>query len=594
MSSGPSSIARPQKRTRRDEADESSSNKRISRARKAQESSETATNLGCSRSTNQLSASQANDTSSAVVQAHTPPQDTVDFVHEPLRLDIPSIRLVEILPPSDDGTIRCAIRHTTLDALSQDGAGIEYTCLSYVWGPSTPTRSILINGKSFKVRDNLWKFLRANSPPAFQYFTGDDGKFHELQVKSWFKSLWIDALSIDQESLLERNHQVQQMGRIYSCAARVLSWMGDSPEIVSLFTFVQRHPGPRTSYWSDYSREEVPYLDDFCNNIYWKRAWVTQEVLLARTLFLQAQVIILPLQRVQKVISRCIPYSGEYLGSEIRGLLSYLVLDTPSLRASSSLIENVEMFCDKECADIRDRIYSLISVSGDGSKIAVDYRCGPAKLAQGVFHTMKEDFCLKRVALVFKTLQVERNLSTDEKMLPLISIDRGATLATGCCCSRCGRRIMAPIEDDIVLWQTARYVCLCCQHVLGHKIVKTHSTSHFGHLMIFWGRVSDQKSCGWHLFWRSISENEKAFDSHFTQDVTKQEQCKDWREIKAPKKVISDTEGFFKSLTLSVQAFISIMKYAATFNASDNVGFSSSYGAPRNTSTSSRWRLASS
>jgi hypothetical protein len=38
--------------------------------------------------------------------------------------------------------------------------------------------------------------------------------------------LWIDALCIDQESIVERQHQVRQMGLIFSAAKAVASWLG--------------------------------------------------------------------------------------------------------------------------------------------------------------------------------------------------------------------------------------------------------------------------------------------------------------------------------------------------------------------------------
>jgi hypothetical protein len=40
--------------------------------------------------------------------------------------------------------------------------------------------------------------------------------------------LWIDALCIDQSNAMKRNHQVQQMGLIYSQAERVMVWLGNN------------------------------------------------------------------------------------------------------------------------------------------------------------------------------------------------------------------------------------------------------------------------------------------------------------------------------------------------------------------------------
>ncbi|KAH7361167.1 hypothetical protein BKA66DRAFT_396649, partial [Pyrenochaeta sp. MPI-SDFR-AT-0127] len=42
--------------------------------------------------------------------------------------------------------------------------------------------------------------------------------------------LWVDAICIDQNDLIERNHQVGLIGQIYSNATLVLTWGGKSDE----------------------------------------------------------------------------------------------------------------------------------------------------------------------------------------------------------------------------------------------------------------------------------------------------------------------------------------------------------------------------
>ena len=59
-----------------------------------------------------------------------------------------------------------------------------------------------------EVRENLWWALK------------------HLRLKDRERFLWIDALSIDQNNVDERNHQVNQMDLIYAKAARVLIWLG--------------------------------------------------------------------------------------------------------------------------------------------------------------------------------------------------------------------------------------------------------------------------------------------------------------------------------------------------------------------------------
>jgi hypothetical protein len=45
--------------------------------------------------------------------------------------------------------------------------------------------------------------------------------------------MWVDSICIDQNTTSERNHQVKQMGDIYSQAATVLVWLGETDEKTS-------------------------------------------------------------------------------------------------------------------------------------------------------------------------------------------------------------------------------------------------------------------------------------------------------------------------------------------------------------------------
>ncbi len=128
--------------------------------------------------------------------------DSIDeFRHEALNPAVPSIRVVRILPGVADDIVRCSLRETAL--------GKAHTCLSWVWGsPEADRKTILINDKRFSVLPNLWSFLHQG---------------RELELQEW---MWIDAISIDQNNIPERNQQVRQMSNIYRQAKHVIIWPG--------------------------------------------------------------------------------------------------------------------------------------------------------------------------------------------------------------------------------------------------------------------------------------------------------------------------------------------------------------------------------
>jgi hypothetical protein len=155
-------------------------------------------------------------TSPQMAPSLTPPSSD-RFVYSPLDQEARSIRLIRILPEKTaDGHIQCELRHALIDD--------AYICLSYVWGKTNKGRWIALNGQSFWVRQNLFDFLQSAQ------------RKRRLRTQ-W---LWIDALSIDQTTVAERNHQVQQMVQIYSGASEVISWLGIGKEMSNPFDPRQR------------------------------------------------------------------------------------------------------------------------------------------------------------------------------------------------------------------------------------------------------------------------------------------------------------------------------------------------------------------
>ena len=77
-----------------------------------------------------------------------------------------------------------------------------------MWGAEDEQRTILLNGRHFSVRRNLYSFLR----PARKY-----------KVQEWF---FIDACCINQQNLTERNQPGVLNAEIYASVQHVLVWTG--------------------------------------------------------------------------------------------------------------------------------------------------------------------------------------------------------------------------------------------------------------------------------------------------------------------------------------------------------------------------------
>jgi len=73
---------------------------------------------------------------------------------------------------------------------------LDYRAVSYEWGDPCYTDGILVDGKLFTVRANLWNFLA------------------QARRERFFGTLWIDAICINQTDIEERSSQVAIMGLI--------------------------------------------------------------------------------------------------------------------------------------------------------------------------------------------------------------------------------------------------------------------------------------------------------------------------------------------------------------------------------------------
>jgi hypothetical protein len=126
-------------------------------------------------------------------------------LYQPLQKDELEIRLLAIHPCDKDGRIECSLYHSHLHE------DLKFKALSYVRGDPTKTEEIIINGHITHVGTNLASALR-----------------HILATgaSNILKTLWTDAIYINQKDIKERGHQVQLMGTLYSYATLAISWLG--------------------------------------------------------------------------------------------------------------------------------------------------------------------------------------------------------------------------------------------------------------------------------------------------------------------------------------------------------------------------------
>ena len=251
----------------------------------------------------------------------------------------------------------------------------EYVALSYCWGSWNDSASILVNGLPLSITKNLNDFLGVLCRQA-------------ACKDEWF---WADQISMNQQNIAERNHQVGQMSKIYTTAAQTFAYLGPERTIDSL-----RHTLPISASLlrqGQLSPDHVSlWLEIFCRE-YWTRLWIVQELHLSshlqfwygfqaigeRQVFQNCQII---LGRPREVlqITRAMGIFKElallrttcWWGPFLRKIL--LFLEPPNkCRLGRPLEEIFDSFSDALCQDKRDIIYGLQSLVAEHERVPIDY-----------------------------------------------------------------------------------------------------------------------------------------------------------------------------------------------------------------------------
>ena len=201
------------------------------------------------------------------------------------RLKVNQIRLLSISIEEKTNNFVCSFH--VRDLASSVGA---YKAISYCWGDPTCTHRVFCsNGQSLHVTQSaadILNFVVARNPTEF---------------------FWIDQLCINQQDLVEKSEQVQQMGKIYSSTKQVVAWLGRGdrrdesafafiemlfgeikdmerkglqPTLIPLMSLPSRAHNLPTEMQASRKWKTLSHL---LRNPWFERIWVMQEVIMACT-----------------------------------------------------------------------------------------------------------------------------------------------------------------------------------------------------------------------------------------------------------------------------------------------------------------------
>lgn len=176
--------------------------------------------------------------------------------YEPIDSSKGEIRIIHLLPGSFDDTINIELVPVSLSSNPTP----QYDALSYVWGLEKCSTPAFVNGIPIAITSNLDTALR--------YF----------RDKTNEKTLWVDAVCINQKDNVEKGPQVQMMGQIYSKAAQVLVWLGPAAD-GSDKLLERMSEGITETQISDETLQNSSFA--MTGRPWFTRIWVQQEIALA-------------------------------------------------------------------------------------------------------------------------------------------------------------------------------------------------------------------------------------------------------------------------------------------------------------------------
>ncbi|KAF7888769.1 hypothetical protein EAF00_009069 [Botryotinia globosa] len=130
--------------------------------------------------------------------------------------------------------------------------------------------------------------------------------------------LWVDAIRIDQNDLIEQAIEVKRMGMIYSSAETVIVWIGapriesDALKLRGILSRLDRNRynsdiillDSKWALWSDDNSSRA--MNEFYSKEWWERSWVLQEIVLAKYISLHHGTISVIWDLIRKI--RCHSY----------------------------------------------------------------------------------------------------------------------------------------------------------------------------------------------------------------------------------------------------------------------------------------------
>ncbi|KAJ4858106.1 heterokaryon incompatibility protein (HET) domain-containing protein [Trichoderma breve] len=276
-----------------------------------------------------------------------------------------SIRLLHLLPTCNsqpDGSLSCRLVETKIVDRS-----LDTSALSYTWGLPIFSHSLKIldnnddNGiltsqlsssREIRITENLYAALRC------------------LRKQTETLVLWVDAVCIDQNNIVERNSQVANFPKTYAEATSVLVWLGPDDVLshgrlcldffTELAAIILEDPN------SESENDQRSWRKRFRINqrSWFKRRWIIQEVVLANDVWVHYGATNIHWNAFELALVELFENDKGGFSDDHRTILRTMsrIRNADAMLKRQTPLDTLVEFDSFECSNPRDRLYALYGV----------------------------------------------------------------------------------------------------------------------------------------------------------------------------------------------------------------------------------------
>ena len=284
---------------------------------------------------------------------YVPASPSQTYQYLPMKADR-ELRLLYLEPGSSTSRLSCSLRIVPLSKTP------FYEALSYTWGkPVFPASMKCSPSGQLCITENLSVALV------------------HLRLKDRIRVLWVDAICINQQDIVERSQQVSLMRDIYEGAGHVIVWLGkDNGNAKMAFEKIQDDVTITDEVWKpgmfvvlrrNNQQEGEAALDNLLKRGWFQRIWVIQELVCAGKATIMCGDQSMEWESFLSFTGRIYEarnYKRVALNDPVYNLTQMRrENEQRRLGKQSSLLYLLSAFRSCEASDPRDKIFALVGIA---------------------------------------------------------------------------------------------------------------------------------------------------------------------------------------------------------------------------------------